>query len=254
MKLKLIPAAHELISNMRAFFQVSDTNLNYLNEEPLRDELFSSNQMERLGKTLATRHKLSTNPAKDHLLKRLANNENTLQEVRKLLTDSIKKNYQVTPAGEWLIDNFYLIEEHILIAKTHFPKNYSEGLPQLLNGTSKGITRSYDIVLQIISHSDGRIDIESLSRFVEAYQTIANLKLGELWSIPIMIRLALIENIRRVSARIAIDKVDRNLADYWAEKMIDTAEKKPKELILVLADMALSDPPIKGAFVSELIG
>jgi cyclic beta-1,2-glucan synthetase len=253
MKLKLIPAAHELISNMRGFFQVRDTNLNYLNEEPLREELFSSDQMERFGKTLASRHKLSTNPAKDHLLKRLENNEDTLQEVRKLLTDSIKKNYQITPAGEWLIDNFYLIEEHIRIAKTHFPKNYSEDLPQLLNGTSTGITRSYDIVLQIISHSDGRIDIESLSRFVKAYQTITNLKLGELWSIPIMLRLALIENIRRVSARIAIDKVDRNLADYWAEKMIDTAEKSPKELILILADMARSNPPIVGAFVSELI-
>jgi cyclic beta-1,2-glucan synthetase len=253
MKLKLIPSAHELISNMRAFFQVSDTNLNYLNEEPLREELFSSDQMEHFGKTLATRHKLTTTPAKDHLLKRLANNEETLQEVRKLLTDSIKKNYQVTPAGEWLIDNFYLVEEHILIAKTHFPKNYSEGLPQLLNGTSSGITRSYDIVLQVISHSDGRINIESLGRFVKAYQTITNLKLGELWSIPIMLRLALIENIRRVSGRIAVDKVDRNLADYWTEKMIDTVEKTPKELMLVLSDMARSNPPIKGAFVSELI-
>lgn len=238
---------------MRTFFQVSGNNLNYLNEEPMREELFSSDQMEHFGKKLATRHKLSTNPAKEQLLRRLADNENTLQEVRKLLTDSIKKNYQVTPAGEWLIDNFYVIEEHILIAKTHFPKNYSEDLPQLLNGTSSGITRSYDIVLQIISHSDGRINIESLGRFVKAYQTITHLKLGELWSIPIMLRLALIENIRRVSARIAIDKVDRNLADYWAEKMIDTAEKKPKNLILVIADMARSNPPIVGPFVSELI-
>ncbi len=253
MKLKLIPAAHELISNMRNFFQVGDTNLNYLNDEPLREELFSTEQMELFGKTLATRHKLSTIPAKDHLLKRLANNEDTLQQVRKLLTDSIQNKYQVTPAGEWLIDNFYLVEEHIQIAKTHFPKNYSEDLPQLLNGTSTGITRSYDIVLQIISHSDGRIDIESLGRFVAAYQTIANLKLGELWSIPIMLRLALIENIRRVSGRIAVDKVDRNLADYWTEKMIDTVEKAPKELMLVLSDMARSNPPIKGAFVSELI-
>jgi cyclic beta-1,2-glucan synthetase len=101
-----------------------------------------------------------------------------LLAVRKLLTDSIKRNYQVSPAGEWLIDNFYLIEEHIRIAKTHFPKNYSEDLPQLLNGTSSGITRSYDIVLQIISHSDGRIDIENLGCFVKAYQTITNLKLS----------------------------------------------------------------------------
>ncbi len=252
MKLNLIPSAHELISNMRSFFQLSD-KVNNLDEEPLREELFSSDQMARFGKTLASRHKLSSKPAKDHLLKRLADNETTLQEVRKLLTDSIKRKYQVTPAGEWLIDNFYLIEEHIRIAKTHFPKNYSEDLPQLSDGNSTGLTRSYDIVLQIISHSDGRTDMESLSNFVTAYQTITPLKLGELWSIPLMLRLALIENIRRVSARIAIDKVDRNLADYWAEKMIATTEKTPKDLILVIADMARSNPPIVSAFVSELI-
>src|SRR5664279_1177109 len=202
MKLQLIPTAYELISHMRAFFQSSDKT-SYSNEEPLREELFSSEQMERFGKALAARHKLSSKPAKDHLLKRLADNETTLREVRKLLTDSIKRKYQVTPAGEWLIDNFYLVEEHIRIAKTHFPKNYSEGLPQLLDGSSTGLTRSYDIVLQIISHSDGRIDMENLGRFVKAYQTVTPLKLGELWSIPLMLRLALIENIRRVSALIA---------------------------------------------------
>jgi len=64
MKLKLIPATHELISNMRAFFQIIDSKFSYLNEEPLREELFSSDQMERFGKTLAARHKLSTKPAK----------------------------------------------------------------------------------------------------------------------------------------------------------------------------------------------
>jgi cyclic beta-1,2-glucan synthetase len=253
MKLQIIPAAHELISNMRTFFQIGDAKLNHSNEEPLREELFSSDQMERFAKTLAAKHTLSAKPAKDHLLKRLADNETTLQEVRKLLTDSIKRKYQVTPAGEWLIDNFYLVEEHIRIAKTHFPKNYSEDLPQLSDGNSIGLTRSYDIILQIISHSDGRINMESLGNFVKAYQTITPLKLGELWSIPLMLRLALIENIRRVSAIIAVDKVDRNLADYWAEKMIETTEKAPKNLILVIADMARSNPPVVSAFVSELI-
>ncbi|MBA4168595.1 MAG: cyclic beta 1-2 glucan synthetase, partial [Chitinophagaceae bacterium] len=253
MKLKLIPAAHELISNMRSFFQTNDARPSYSNEEPLREELFSTAQMERFGKTLAARHTISLQPAKDHLLKRLADNEDTLQEVRKLLNNSIKKKYQISPAGEWLIDNFYLIEEHIRIAKTHFPKNYSEDLPQLSEGNSAGLTRCYDLVLQIISHSDGRIDIDSLGNFIAAYQTIKQLKLGELWAIPIMLRLALIENIRRVSARLAIDRVDRNLADYWAEKMMETTENAPKDLILVIADMARSNPPILSAFVAELI-
>lgn len=253
MKLKLGSSVFSLFSKINDFFELSDMKLKALNEEPMREELFSSDQMEDFGKTLAKRHKLSTKPAKDHLLVRLAENEIVLQGVRKLITDSIKNNLQITPAGEWLIDNFYLIEEQIKIAKTYFPKNYSEDLPQLQNGTSSGFTRSYDIVLQIISHSDGRVDIESLGCFIEAYQTVSKLKLGELWSIPIMLRLALIENIRRVSALIAIDKVNRNLADYWCKKLIDTAEKSPKELILVLGDMARSNPPIVGAFVSEII-
>jgi cyclic beta-1,2-glucan synthetase len=252
MKLKLLPAAHELISNMRSFFQTSNAKLSHLNEEPLRAELFSSDQMDRFGKALATTHKLNKNPVQSHLLKRLTDNEIILQEVRKLLNDSIKRKYQVTPAGEWLIDNFYLIEEHIRIAKTHFPKNYSQGLPQLLAGTTPGPTRIYDIVLQIISHSDGKINMESLSRFLNAYQMVTHLRLGELWAIPIMIRLALIENIRRVAARIAIDRVDSNLADYWAVQMIETTKKDPKSLISVIAEMALSNPPMVSTFVSEI--
>lgn len=250
--LKLIPVAHELISNMRAFFQTDNTTHNYQDEEPLRAQLFSSDQMESFGKTLAEMHKLSTKPAEDYLLRRLADNEEHLTEVRKLITDSIEKKYQITPAGEWLIDNFYLIEEHIRIAKTHFPKNYNEDLPQLLDDASFGLTRIYDIVLQIISHSDGKIDMESLSSFVKAYQTVTNLQLGELWAIPIMLRLALIENIRRISARVAIDRIDGNLADYWAKKMIEKAENDPKNLLLVIADMSRSNPPLVSAFVSEI--
>jgi cellobiose phosphorylase len=250
---KLIPTAHELISNMKFFFQTTNSKLSYQNEEPLRAELFSSDQMERFGKTLAGTHQLSKKPAKDHLIKRLAENEIILNEVRKLLTDSIKRKVQITPAGEWLIDNFYLIEENIRNSKIHFPKDYSEGLPQLARTSSVGLTRIYDIVLQIVSHRDGKIDIESLNNFVKAYQKVTILKLGELWAIPIMLRLALIENLRRVSARIAIDRVDRNLADYWAKQMIVTAEAAPKNLILVIADMARSNPPMVSAFVSELI-
>jgi cyclic beta-1,2-glucan synthetase len=250
--MKLIPKAHELISNMRVFFQPSGLKHSYIHEEPLRAELFSSDQMERFGKSLATKHELSAKPAKDHLIKRLVDNEDVLHAVHKLLTDAIKRKYQITPAGEWLMDNFYLVEEHIRSAKIHFPKDYSEDLPQLATGASAGLTRIYDIALKIISHSDGRIDLDNLSGFINAYQSVHTLKMGELWAIPIMLRLALIENLRRVSVRIAIDRVDSNLADYWAKQMVDTADKKPKDLILVIADMARSNPPMVSAFVSEL--
>ena len=109
----------------------------------------------------------------------------------------------------------------------------------------------YDIALETISHSDGRIDPQSLSRLVAAYQTVSVLKLGELWAIPIMLRLALIENLRRIGARIAADRHDRNQADLWADRIVEIAGKDPKNLILVIADMARSSPPLKSAFVAE---
>ena len=108
--------------------------------------------------------------------------------------------------------------------------------------------RVYDIVLEIISHSDGRIDIESLNNFLRAYHTVTPFQLGELWAIPIMLRLALIENLRRVSARIAIDRINRDLAEYWAKKMIETVETDSKSLIFVIADMARSNPPLGTGF------
>ncbi len=248
--MKMIRAAHELISEMRDFFQKNNAEPNYLSEELMSAELYSSEQMQRFGKALAKTHKLSEKPAQDHLLKRLADNETLLNEVRRLINDAIKKKYQISPAGEWLIDNFYLIEEHMRSAKINFPKDYSEDLPQL---SDAGVTRIYDIIQQVIAHSDGRIDIENLSGFINAYQTVTHLKLGELWAIPIMLKLALIENLRRVSARVAIDRVNANLANYWAQEMIETSEKNPKNLILVIADMARSQPPMVDAFVAELV-
>ena len=221
-------------------------------EPPLRSELFSSDQMKRHGKALADSHKLSLGRASNRLLMRLVENEGVLIEARNLLTEAVKANRRIAPAGEWLIDNFYVIEEQIRMARRHLPKGYSRELPRLLNGPSAGLPRVYDIALETISHGDGRVDPENLSSFVAAYQSLTTLKVGELWAIPIMLRLALIENIRRVSARIAADRIDRNRADYWADQMTEIAAQDPKSLILVVGDMARSNPPMVSSFVAEL--
>ena len=122
----------------------------------------------------------------------------------------------------------------------------------MAHGPSAKLPRVYDIAFEAISHGDGRVDAESLSRFVAAYQTVTPLKLGELWAIPIMLRLALIENLRRVGARIAAGTIDRDRADAWADQMMDVADHDPKSLILVIADMARSNPPMVSSFVAEL--
>ena len=217
-------------------------------ELPLRSELFSADQMERYGKTLASAHRLTPRRARDQLLPRLAANESVLIGVCKRLTAAVSANHRISPAGEWLLDNFHLIEEQIGTAKRHLPRGYSRELPRLALGPSAGLPRVYDIALETISHGDGRVDAESLSRFVAAYQSVTELKLGELWAIPIMLRLALIENLRRVAARIAAGRAERDLANTWADRMMETAERDPKSLILVVADMARSTPPMARSF------
>ena len=226
----------------------------YSNDEaaPLHADLFSADQMDMHGQALARSHVLVPGQSTEKLLDRLADNEKALTDVCKLLTALATKNRHVTPAGEWLLDNFYLIEEQIRTARRHLPKGYSLELPKLAEGQSAGHPRVYDVALETIAHSDGRVDTESLRRFVAAYQSIAPLNLGELWAIPIMLRLAVIENLRRVAARISAVWIVRNLAASWAYKMIEAAENDPKGLILVIADMARSNPPMVSAFVSEL--
>ena len=158
-------------------------------EAPLRSELYNADQMERHGKALAGGHKLRPGRRRlglgsDRLLGRLTGNEGVLVSAGELLKDAVTASRGIAPAGEWLLDNFHLIEEQVRTAKRHLPKAYSRELPRLLEGPSAGLPRVYDIALETISHGDGRLDAESLRRFVAAYQTLTPLKLGELWAIP----------------------------------------------------------------------
>ena len=137
-------------------------------ELPLRSELFSADQMERYGKTLAAAHRLTPRRPRDQLLPRLAANESVLIAVCKRLTAAVSANHRISPAGEWLLDNFHLIEEQISTAKRHFPRGYSRELPCLALGPSAGLPRVYDIARDHLAwRRRGRPD--SLSRFVTAY-------------------------------------------------------------------------------------
>ena len=219
-------------------------------EPPLRAELFSVEQLERHAKALAASHNVVTRRGSNRLLTRLGQNEEILRAFNRA-TLAVNPNRSITPAAEWLLDNFYLIEEQIQLARRHLPRGYSRELPRLLHGPSTGLPRVYDIVLELISHVDAQIDAEPLRAFIAAYQTVDSLKLGELWAIPIMLRLGLIENLQRITTRLTIAREDRDLADLWVDRLQEMAEKNPSYLVVVVADMAKSDLPTSSSFVAE---
>ncbi len=223
-----------------------------INADPLRDELYSGDHLAQHAKETACSYRIDTRKGQDRLLPRLADNENVLLETHELLNAANEADQRIAPAGEWLLDNFYVIEEQIRTARRHLPEDYSKELPHLANGPLEGFPRVYHIARELIAHSDGRVDTESLFGYISAYQSVNPLLLGELWAIPIMFRLALIENLRRMADIITTNGRDRNSAGHWVERMADVARKNPRNLILVIADMARSDPHLTSAFVAEM--
>ena len=221
-------------------------------EAPLRAQLLSAEQMELHGRGLARTHQINPGRAPDLLLSRLSENAAVLEDARTFLSRMVRDELRITPAGEWLLDNYHLIEEQVRLARRHLPKGYSRELPTLAQGPSAGLPRVYDLAMEAVAHGDGRVDATTLSRFVAAYQTVTPLSIGELWAIPIMLRLAVIENLRRMAVLVIRDGRDHRLAKEWAERLSAVSVDSPKDVVLVVADMARSGPPASGAFVAEL--
>lgn len=206
-------------------------------EPPLRAELYSVEQLARHARELAGHHPVATRQGAHRLLDRLGENEDILRAFNRA-TQAVGAVRRITPAAEWLLDNFYLIEEQIQLARRHLPHGYSRELPQLRAGPSGGLPRVYDIGLELIAHVDAQIDAGALSAFVAAYQSVSALKLGELWAIPIMLRLGLIENLQRITTRLIRARADSDLADQWVDRLQAMAERQPAHLVIVVADLA----------------
>jgi cellobiose phosphorylase len=185
------------------------------------------------------------------LLPRLADNARVLLAAYDVVTAVATQGQRIVPAEAWLLDNFYLIEQQITLARRHLPRGYSRQLPRLADGPSAGFSRIYDLALELISHMDGRVDSDNATQFLAAYQSAEPLRLGELWAFPIMLQLALLENLRRVGVRIARRREERDAAITWADRMLAAVESDPKQLIQLLAEFAYADVPLTAPFVEE---
>ncbi len=233
--------------------RVSGPPIVHKNEAPLPVLLFNQEQLAAHARLTAGAATVSPRRGPDRLLPRLGTNKLRLESAIDRLAEAQHERTHITPAGEWLLDNQHLIETQVEVARRHLPVGYSRVLPHLVDGPFAGYPRVYHLALEVIAHVDGRVDAESLTRFVAAWQETATLTLGELWAIPIMLRLALIENLRRVATRVEIAMLHRDLARDWSAQILRAAEQDPRRLLLAVSDMARADPPFSSAFVAELV-
>jgi cyclic beta-1,2-glucan synthetase len=220
---------------------------------PIREELYSVDHLEHYAAALAAEHKLAhTLRRLNLLLPRLEENGRSLLAAYKSLAESIREEHVISPAAEWLVDNFHIVEEQVREIREDLPKSYYYELPQLAEGDFKNYPRIYALSVALMAHTDSQLDTETLRRFINAYQSVSPLSIGELWAVPITLRLALVENLRRLASRIVSSRTEREEADKLADRLLELAQRQPAEMISMLSSRLGKRKPIGRAFVVQL--
>ncbi len=138
----------------------------------------------------------------------------------------VQQKNDIVPAAEWLLDNLYLIEREYKDIKNNMPKSYYKNLPVITKGIMKCYPRIYHIAIELVSHTDGKIDEATIEIFLRAYERNSILTTGELWAFPIMLRIALIQNISYTAEKISISQEEKQQGDYIAERIINSINSK----------------------------
>jgi cyclic beta-1,2-glucan synthetase len=200
----------------------------------IRETLFSVERMEEHAQSLALTQGVRPQLQLGHpLLDRLAANEASLVDSYRSICEALDDKAAITPAAEWLIDNFHLVERQIREIRLDLPQRYYRQLPKLSDGPFVGLPRVFELVWAFVAHTDSRFDVDAWCAYIKAYQEEQPLTIGELWASAITLRVILVENLRRIAERIVYSRDERRKADEIADDLLSAEGKELSEGDLV---------------------
>jgi cyclic beta-1,2-glucan synthetase len=239
---------HSVVRALRGRFQVSVQD----SAELLRAELFGVERFEQHAESLAAAQRITNQPKTGRrLAARLRDNSRVLVAAYRTIAESIREERAITPAAEWLVDNFHAVEEQIRVIRDDLPPGYYQQLPKLADGPLEGYPRVYGLAWAFVAHTDSRFDPELLCRFVRAYQKVQPLTIGELWAVAITLRIILVENLRRAAERIVGSRAARQDADALADQLLGVGIRQTETPETALA--RLERAPLPRAFAVQLV-
>ena len=238
------------------FLSILRRSTDSLVEDPVREEIFSVERLEQYASYLASVLKISKSPRRggSTLLPDLKRSGRELLKAYLALAEVIRKKQSISPAAEWFVDNFFIVEEQLNGIKRDLPANYYRELAKLSDGELKGYPRVYALALAFIAHTDSRLDVETLRRFVLAFQNVTALNIGEVWALPITLRIALIQHLKPLASLIVSARDMRAKADTLADKLLDVASgTEPEKLISMLSSEVGPARSFDRSFIVQLI-
>ncbi len=217
-------------------------------QPPIRSEIFGPQRFAQHGLSLAETHRAErARSGAATFFPRLESNIAALREAHRYIGVQASTGYEISPAAEWLLDNFHLIEAQLKEIHEGLPRSYFRALPVLMDEPLAGLPRVYGVAWAFVAHTDGAFDDDLLASFLSAYQHNRELSLSEMWALPTTLRVVLVENLRRLAERVAAAKAARELANLCGDHL----DKCPvAELDESLA--ALNERGVGRAFLTQL--
>src|SRR5262252_8173902 len=211
---------------------------------PIRAELLSVERLEELAATIAHHRVSPDRQPQTGLLSRFRENGRVLLTCYRTLAAVSDEERVTMPAADWLVDNFHIVEEVLNEIRTDLPPGFYRRLPTLVSGPHRDAPRVLEIAWTFVAHTDSRFEATTLQRFVLAFQRSEPLGIGELWALPIALRLTLLENLRRLSEEIIAVRADRLAADRLANIVLGQTDIPADPL----AFRAFGNQPLSTAF------
>ena len=184
---------------------------------------------------------------------RLQEARRQIHEVGMDLTQAGRLEQGTPPTAEWILDNEYVIEGNARDVQVNLPLKFCRRLPGLTSGPSEGLPQIYDIACRLVADLELRLDRENICRFIDACQPAGPLSIAELWALPQMLRIALIESIRDLALRASAELREREIADFWASRLIRANRRGSDQLFAILAELAVRQPAPSPYFAGQLV-
>ena len=227
-------------------------------EEPIRSELFSPERMESHAESLAAAQRIVVDGSAGYqpIDARSRDNGRVLLDCYQTVATAAREKKTITPAAEWLLDNFHVVEDQLRELERGVTSRYCRSLPALVEGPLAGYPRAYGVAWAFVAHTDSRFEAALLRRFLLAYQHVETLNMREAWAVPLMLGCVLIENLRRLGERMAVSQDGRRDADAFADELLALGSQSAGNQPAQATDSALralSDRRLTRAFAVQLI-
>lgn len=192
----------------------------------IKGALLDTQQLKDYLRKIASGHVLQDKSNKyTYPIPRLKENFEFITEVYNLLNEHIKLKLPIHPAGEWILDNFYIIDETVkIVTKELTLKKYTNFLG-IANGPYAGFARIYVLASEIVAYTDGKINGKNLEVLLKAYEDKKTLSMDEIWNINTFLRVALIENIREACEKIYSAQLQKYKVENIIERLVENKSK-----------------------------